>query len=348
MQPSNPPTLRTLQPSNPPTLLPLDPSTLRPFDPPPLRPFDPSPLRPFAPSPFAPSPLKCPHDDLRKHPSMCGHWRPGGPFHVAADPQRGIPAVGLDLVYVAFHVDKGDVRRAMDGVRALGIRGLSVTIPHKLDIIPCLDQVDRVARNIGSVNTVVHRDGQLLGCSTDGPGALRALAAEGVDPSGQRLLMLGSGGAARAIAFTLATLDPVPQLEILGVLPAELETLGGDLREKTRMPVATAPLDDQSLAASLAAADIIIHATPIGMTPKTDASIVPADQIRPSHAVFDAVYTPLETKLLRDAKAAGAKVVPGVGMFVHQAAIQFEMWTDREAPIDVMTQTVIDALEKTT
>ena len=102
------------------------------------------------------------------------------------------------------------------------------------------------------------------------------------------------------------------------------------------------------MAEALAAAEIIIHATPIGMTPKTDASIVPADQIRPTHVVFDVVYTPLETKLLRDAKAAGAKAVPGIGMFVHQAAIQFEMWTGRDAPIDVMTQTVKEALEKTT
>lgn len=256
-------------------------------------------------------------------------------------------AVGVDLAYVAFHVKKGDVRRAMDGVRALGVRGLSVTIPHKLDIIACLDEVDPVARNIGSVNTVVHRQGQLLGYSTDGPGALRALAAEGVDPSGRRVLLLGSGGAARAIAFTLGTLDPPPQLEILGVVPAELETLGADLRNKTPMAVTTRSLDAGALTDALAAAEVIIHATPIGMTPKTDASIVPADQIQPTHVVFDVVYTPLETKLLRDAKAAGAKAVPGIGMFVQQAAIQFEMWTDRDAPLDVMTQTVRKALEKT-
>lgn len=274
----------------------------------------------------------------------------GDPVGHSMSPQihnAAFQAVGLDLVYVAFHVKKGDVRRAMDGVRALGVRGLSVTIPHKLDIIACLDEVDPVARNIGSVNTVVHRQGQLLGSSTDGPGALRALAAEGVDPSGRRVLLLGSGGAARAIAFTLGTLDPAPQLEILGVVPAELETLAADLRNKTPLAVTTRPLDERALAEALAAAEVIIHATPIGMTPKTDASIIPADQIRPTHVVFDVVYTPLETRLLRDAKAAGAKAVPGIGMFVQQAAIQFEMWTGRDAPIDVMTQTVREALEKT-
>jgi len=273
----------------------------------------------------------------------------GDPVGHSMSPQihnAAFQAVGVDLVYVAFHVQKGDVRRALDGVRALGIRGLSVTIPHKLDIIACLDEVDPVARNIGSVNTVVHRQGQLQGYSTDGPGALRALAAEGVDPSGRRVLLLGSGGAARAIAFTLGTLDPSPQLEILGVVPAELETLGADLRSKTPMAVTTRSLDAGALTEALAAAEVIIHATPIGMTPKTEASIVPADQIRPTHVVFDVVYTPLETKLLRDAKAAGAKAVPGIGMFVQQAAIQFEMWTDRDAPIDVMTQTVREALEK--
>jgi shikimate dehydrogenase len=172
------------------------------------------------------------------------------------------------------------------------------------------------------------------------------LAAEGIDPSGRRVLILGSGGAARAIAFTLATIEPLPHLEILGVVAEELTRLGTDLRGKTPMAVSTRPLDDRTLADALASAELVIHATPIGMTPKTEASIVPADQIRPAHVVFDIVYTPRATRLLRDAEAAGAQTVPGIGMFVHQAAIQFEMWTGREAPLDVMLQTVTDALEE--
>lgn len=255
-------------------------------------------------------------------------------------------ASGLDLVYMAFHVRKGQAQQALEGVRALGIRGLSVTIPHKVDVVPHLDEIDKVARNIGSVNTVVNRDGHLVGYSTDGLGAVRALAASDVDPRGRRLLILGSGGAARAIAFTLATLDPLPHLELLGVDAAELDGLAADLRSRTSIPLAAGPLSAESLRAALARAEIVIHATPIGMTPKVEQSLIPAALIEPRHIVFDVVYTPLETQLVKDARAAGARAVPGRGMFVHQAAVQFELWTGGPAPIEVMTDAVKRALEK--
>jgi shikimate dehydrogenase len=253
-------------------------------------------------------------------------------------------AAGLDFAYVAFHVTRGDAARAMAGVRALGIRGLSVTIPHKLDVIPLLDEVDAAARLIGSVNTIVNDAGALTGYSTDGPGALRALAAAGVDPAGKRVLMLGSGGAARAVAFALAALDPRPRLRILGVEAAELARLAADLRARAGADLEAAALAPESVAAGVKDADIILHATPVGMAPKTGASLVPPGLIGPRHTVFDAVYTPRETKLLADAKAAGAKIVPGLGMFVGQAAAQFELWTGRPAPVEVMTRAALSAL----
>ncbi|OHB75120.1 MAG: shikimate dehydrogenase [Planctomycetes bacterium RBG_16_64_10] len=272
----------------------------------------------------------------------------GDPVRHSLSPQihnAAFQARGLDLVYVALPVKKGDARRALDGVRALGIRGLSVTIPHKVDVVPWLDEVDEVGANIGSINTVVNRAGRLLGYSTDGPGALRALEANRVDPRGRDLLILGTGGAARAIAFTLATLDPPPRLEILGVVPAEMDQLGADLRAKTSISVTTRLLADAILPDALARAEVIVQATPVGMTPQVDASLIPAHLIRPDHVVFDVVYTPLQTKLLKEARAAGARTVPGLGMFVHQAAIQFELWTGQPAPLSVMTATVRQALE---
>ncbi len=271
----------------------------------------------------------------------------GDPVGHSLSPQihnAAFGALDLDFAYVAFHVKRGAAEKAMHAVRALGVRGLSVTIPHKVDVIPHLDTVEGVAEGIGSINTVVNNDGHLSGYSTDGPGALRALAAAGIDPAGRRVLILGSGGAARALAFNLATLAPPPELRILGIEAGELERLAGDLRTRTDLPVRSEALNDRTLAAGMEEAELLVHATPVGMTPKTDACLVPPELIRSDQVVFDVVYTPLETQLLRNAKAAGARTVPGLGMFVHQAAIQFELWTGKQAPVNVMTETVLGAL----
>ena len=255
-------------------------------------------------------------------------------------------ALGLDYAYVPFHVRRGEAGAAVQAVRALGLRGLSVTIPHKVDVIPHLDEIDPVAENIGSVNTIVNDGGRLLGYSTDGPGALRALAASGVHPAGRKVLLLGSGGAARALAFTLATVEPLPSLTILGIEAPELDRLATDLGARTKLPLATGVMASDALRREMERAEIVVHATPVGMSPRVGESIVPADLFRPSQVVFDVVYTPFETRLLREAAARGAKTVPGLGMFIHQAAIQFELWTGKEAPVDVMTRTVTAALRE--
>lgn len=273
----------------------------------------------------------------------------GDPVSHSLSPQlhnAAFQAQGMDMVYVAFRVRREDLAAAIQGVRALGIRGLSVTMPHKVDIIPLLDHVEAAAAFVGSVNTVVNESGELIGHSTDGPGALRALRAAGVDPAGKEILLLGSGGAARAIAFALAGLIPPPRLRILGIEPEELRTLEADLRERTAAGVTSAALEPENLAAAVQQVEIIVHATPVGMTPRTAESLIPAELISPHHVVFDSVYTPLETQLLKDAKSAGAKVVPGLGMFVHQAAIQFELWTGAPAPVEVMERTVREFLEE--
>lgn len=253
-------------------------------------------------------------------------------------------ALGLDYVYVAFRVE--DVAAAVAGMRALGnFRGLSVTIPHKISIMEHLDEIDEVALGIGSVNTVL-KDGSLLkGSSSDGPGALNALKDYGVDPAGKRVLVLGSGGAARAITFTLATLERPPEISLLGVVPDELDKLVRDLKDKTSAGVDGRRLDDESLRKSVAEAEIIIHCTPIGMHPKTGDTLVPKELLRPDHVVFDVVYTPRETRLLREAQSVGCKTIPGLEMFVNQAVVQFELWTGKSAPVDVMRKVVEENLK---
>lgn len=275
----------------------------------------------------------------------------GDPVEHSLSPQihnTAFSAADENMVYTAFHVRRGDLERAMAGVRALGIHGLSVTIPHKVDIIPFLDEIDPEALAIGSVNTVLNSSGTLIGCSTDGPGAVRALRASSVDPEGSNILVLGSGGAARAVSFALKALDPAPDITILGVELDELDRLVGDLnrREHSRhsAKVRGAELTDISLSSAMRDADFLVHSTPVGMSPDSDRSLVPPDLFRPEQVVFDVVYTPRRTRLLRDAESTGAKTVSGLGMFVNQAAIQFELWTGKKAPLDAMTRAVEEAL----
>jgi len=255
-------------------------------------------------------------------------------------------ACGIDMVYTAFHVRKGDVGRALEGVRSLDIRGLSVTIPHKVDVIPYLDEIEDVSGHVGSINTVVNEGGRLIGYSTDGPGAMRALAAAGVDLKGRKVLLLGSGGAARAVAFALASVELPPQLTILGIEKDELQRLGSDLTEKTQIHPSISHFSMELLQEGMEKSDVVIQATPVGMTPRVEETLVPGHLIQDGQVVFDIVYNPLETRLIAEAKSAGAVVVTGLGMFVHQAAIQFELWTGQDAPIDLMTDTVRTKLEE--
>jgi shikimate dehydrogenase len=248
----------------------------------------------------------------------------------------------LPLVYVAHDVRSEDLPAAMAGVRAMAYRGLSITMPHKVAALALVDEVDEVARAIGCINTVVNRDGRLAGHNSDGQGAMDALRRSGIELDGRRVLVLGSGGAARAVAMTIALRGEPEELTILGVVDDELSALGHDIAERTAKKVRTLRLDDRSLASAVSAADVLLQCTPIGMTPHTGNTLVPAALLRPELAVFDAVYNPRRTRLLQEASAAGCRVVEGMEMFLGQAMVQFELWTGRPAPADTM-RAVIEA-----
>jgi shikimate dehydrogenase len=242
--------------------------------------------------------------------------------------------LGLNFVYLAFKVE--DLEGAMRGIRALGnLRGFSVTIPHKVAVLRYLDEIETTARRIGSINTIVVEDGRLKGFNTDATGALRALEHGGVQPKGKRVLILGSGGAARAIAFAVSGTKPAG-LTILGIDDRERDTLVQDLRRQTGAAVEQGSMTEAGLRTAVAQADILIHCTPIGMHPKTGESCVPASLLQSRLTVMDIVYNPRDTQLLRDARAAGCRTIPGLEMFLHQAIAQFELWTGRPAPSDVM------------
>lgn len=257
----------------------------------------------------------------------------------------GYAELDLDFLYLPCQVE--DVAGMLAGMRAMhNFRGLSVTIPHKVEVMKYVDEVAPVDQIIGSINTVVKQDdGRLLGMGTDGPGALKALLDAGVVLDGKKVLMLGCGGAARAIAFTLAQRTQLAELALLDIDEKMLQGLVADLKAHTPATIRSAKLDDAALAAAMSQADVIVHCTPIGMHPKEDASLVPAELFRPGQVVFDIVYNPLKTRLLADAEARGLQTVSGVEMFINQAVLQFEQFTGTGAPAAVMRQVVMEHLK---
>lgn len=252
-------------------------------------------------------------------------------------------ALGLDYVYVAFRVE--NLQGALAGMRALeNFRGLSVTIPHKIEILDHVDEVAEIDRAIGSINTVINDNGRLSGFGTDGPGALKALEEAGAPLAGANILMLGAGGAARAIAFTLAQNAQPDRLVLLDINRQLLDGLTADLRRGTKVDIEGDGLDAATIARQMATADLIINCTPVGMHPHEQETLVPADLFRKGQTVFDVVYNPLETQLLRDARSRGCAVVSGVEMFINQAVLQFEAFTGAPAPCEVMRRVVMERL----
>lgn len=250
-------------------------------------------------------------------------------------------AMGLNYVYLAF--DVADVGACLGGMRALrGFRGMSVTIPHKMAVMPHLDEVDEMARRVGCVNTVTCEDGRLLGTVTDGLGTLRAFADAGVSLRGRRILFTGAGGAVRAVAFAMADAAP-EQITLLGRTPEKVASLAEDLRGETGVTVRTGALDDA--VPELDGHDILVQGTPIGMHGHDEGrSAVPGGRLRPDHVVFDMVYRPRRTRLLEDARAAGCVTIEGLEMLLNQAALQFERWTGLTAPSTVMRRALESAL----
>jgi shikimate dehydrogenase len=257
--------------------------------------------------------------------------------------------MGLDYVYVPFHVRPEELGKAIDGMRAFNMRGLNVTIPHKVAVIPFLDKLDALAEKIGAVNTIANDNGVLTGYNTDATGFLRALLEKGIEPKGKKALILGAGGASRAVAHILA--DSGAERLIILNRAEELNwayDLAGNISQLYNMDAKAGQLNRESLDSVMERIDIsiLVNATSVGMTPDADSTPIDADLLRPGLAVFDVVYNPLRTRLLRDAEAAGAETVSGIEMLAWQGALAFEKWTGREAPLDLMRQEAIRQLEE--
>jgi len=251
----------------------------------------------------------------------------------------------LDFVFVAFRVKAADLENAMRGMRGLGIHGLNVTMPHKSAVIVCLDEVDSTVKFLGSANTILNREGKFSGFSTDGVGALKALRENDVVLSGKKVLLLGAGGAAKAIAFALA--QEVEELAILNRAVGKAKELEEALGQMFNRKVVSDTLSSDAIVKHLRDSDILINATSVGMKPNFNQSIVQPQWLRSDLTVMDIVYNPVETKLAKNSQAAGAKVISGVEMLIYQGAASFEIWTGRSAPIEAMRKAALNKLSST-
>ncbi|MFX0162116.1 MAG: shikimate dehydrogenase [Candidatus Hodarchaeota archaeon] len=271
----------------------------------------------------------------------------GDPIHHSLSPNMhnaAFQCLNLDYVYLAFRVQKENLGEAISGFKALNFCGFNVTIPHKEECIKYLDEIDETALKIGAVNCVVNENGILKGYNTDGIGALRVVTEGGFELDGKKITILGAGGAARAIVFTFAKL--ASKINILNRTFPKAKKLVEDVLRTAKILIIAKKLSYENLKESILEAELLVNTTSVGMCPKTEETIVPQELLHGKLTVFDAVYNPPETRLLREAKSIGAKTIDGIDMLVYQGAEAFEKWTGKKAPIQVMKKTVLKSLKK--
>jgi shikimate dehydrogenase len=253
---------------------------------------------------------------------------------------------GLDYVYLPFKVTGKNLSGAIGGLKSLNFRGLNVTIPHKVAVIPFLDELEPMAEKIGAVNTIVNDNGYLKGYNTDAGGFIKSLSEKGIDPRGKSVVVLGAGGASRAVSFTLAKQEA--EIFILN-RRQEIEwaeELSKNISQLSKSRVKAMELNDYNLKSVLKSADILVNATSVGMSPNIDQIPVPREFIRPDMVVFDVIYNPIKTRLLTEAEAAGAGTVGGLDMLVWQGALSFKLWTGVKAPVDIMKTEAVRILNE--
>lgn len=253
-------------------------------------------------------------------------------------------AYGIKAIYLAFNVRPGSLAEAVAAVRVLGMGGVNVTIPHKRAVAAYLDGLAGDAGLCGSVNTIVRRHGRLIGHSTDGDGFVRALREEaGLALAGRKVCILGTGGAALALAVRMAR-EGVAGLSVVTRRPPGLG-LGWPAIPGVPPPLVLSYEDLASFPGALSECDLLVNATPLGMSPhEDDMPPLPAGVFHPGLVVYDLVYRPARTRLMAAAEAQGAVALGGLGMLVHQGAVSFELWTGKSAPVAEMRDAVLKAL----
>ena len=252
--------------------------------------------------------------------------------------------LGLDYIYIAFRVKPDELAKAIDGMRALNIRGLNITIPHKVAVMELLDRLDPLAEKIGAVNTIVNDNGVLTGFNTDATGFLQPLLEKGIRPEGKNIVIVGAGGASRGIVSILA--ENGARLTILNRSLERAEHLARQVLKNTEKKIAALELSVKNLKQAIGQADILVNATSVGMMPNVEETPVPASVLKPRLTVYEVVYNPVKTRLLREAEAAGAETIGGLDMLVWQGAFAFEKWTGQKPPVALMKKEALKILSK--
>jgi shikimate dehydrogenase len=272
----------------------------------------------------------------------------GAPIEHSRSPQihnAAIAALGLDYVYVPFHVQPDNLGAAIEGFKAAHVVGINVTIPHKQNVIASLDEISREATLIGAVNTLIFKDGTISGENTDAPGFLQAMQEEGLDvPQGGAAVVIGAGGSARAIVVALA-LAGVRTICITNRTVSRAVALATDLSGKTGVSIYGIGLDDPKLSNAVGMSQLIVNTASTSMDVSHPLLIDP-EWLEPQSIVYDIVYTPPETRLLRAAAEKDCHTIGGLGMLVHQGAIAFERWTGVNPPVEIMRQALQGAFDQ--
>jgi shikimate dehydrogenase len=251
--------------------------------------------------------------------------------------------MGIDSIYVPLLVKSENLPQAIASMKALNLMGLNVTIPHKINVIPLLDKLDAVAQEIGAVNTIVNRNGNLEGYNTDGAGFIKALSINGIAVENKNVIIIGAGGTARAISFALA--EKGASLTIINRTVTKALELVKSFSSHHNWKLNVLEFNTRNLLSAIKDADILINATNIGMGNYQDISLVNATSLKSKMVVCDVIYNPGKTRLLQAAELNGARIVNGMEMFIQQAALSFEKWTGVKAPIEIMREEALNALK---
>lgn len=245
-------------------------------------------------------------------------------------------ALKLNAIYVPFEVAPEKLKDALCGVVALGVCGINVTVPHKEAIASLLDKLSPEAKGVGAVNVILVKDGKTIGHNTDGEGFLVSLRKElKISPKGKSIFVLGAGGAAKAIVYVSAR-EGAKSVILVDVIHERAKKLALKIaREFPRCNTQSVPYLKSRIDEEVMNADILINATPVGMK-KNDPCIVSPNALHKDLAVYDLIYNPSKTKLLREAKKKGLKASNGLGMLLYQGVLSFELFTGKKAPISVM------------
>jgi shikimate dehydrogenase len=274
----------------------------------------------------------------------------GDPIGHSRSPQMHNPALrarGLDAQYIRVQVPQGRVAEAFRQFAACGFLGVNITIPHKFEALDAVDEIDPLARRLGAVNTLAIRDNRLFGYNSDGPGFLRSVQeAFGVEVRDLRVLILGAGGGAGRAVAVQSALVGCQKLVLANRTASKAEALAREVTAlSNKMEVQLLSWTNEALAAVLPETDLVVNATSLGMK-SGDARLVPAEALQTRHLVFDMVYrADGETPLLADARKAGARVVDGLTLLLHQGAISFEHWFGGSAPLEVMREGLRNAVK---